>query len=114
MQINPFNSSGLLQMSVQSPEKTVAPDEKIVRERPVSYEEAMMKAAMAKQKAVGQIKKKFPPKSVMERTVESMEEAEKEKKAAKENPGAEDHTAGDTAPVDAGSGETGTNISEYV
>ena len=112
MQIHPFNTSDLLQMSVKPAENTAVPEEEMVRRPRMTYEQAKMKADMAKQKAAGQLKEKFPPKSIMERTVESMEAAEKEKKAEEETTDGE-ITSGDTS-VDTGSGDTGANISEYV
>ena len=71
---------------------------------PLTYEEATMGAADALQKAVGQLKEKYPPKSMQQRALETMEEPPNDKGESTESSenasSGENHEGGDSGDTD--------------
>ena len=65
-----FSTSAFSTLSQNSVSKT----DSMTPPAPLTYEEATMGAADALQKAVGQLKEKYPPKSMQQRALETMEE----------------------------------------
>ncbi|MCG8642892.1 MAG: hypothetical protein MI862_24415 [Desulfobacterales bacterium] len=78
--ITPPLSAGLISSLSKSTENSVSEAKPISKTPPLSYEEAKMAAGQAIRKVVGQLKTKFPPKTLQERAVEMLDEAENEKK----------------------------------
>ena len=78
----PFLEVSMKITSVPSPVLPPKPEPEL------SYEEARMAAGMAIQKAVGQLKERFPVKSIQERTLKEMERAD-------DTPASEEDAQGD-------------------
>ena len=76
---------------------------------PVDEETARMEVGQAIQKAVGQLKAKFPVKSVQERTLENMSKEDKNA-SGETDPEVKE---GDAAPATASAGSTGSSVDTH-